>query len=50
MGPKFSLQISNKAQMLSFIKILQVGAELFHADGQADSKLIVAFSQFCERP
>jgi len=35
------------------MKIRFVGAELFHADGRADktdmTKLIVAFSQFCER-
>jgi len=32
------------------MKILPVGAELFHAYGQTDTKkLIVGFSQFCER-
>jgi len=32
------------------MKIRPVGAELFHADRRTDmTKLIVAFSQFCER-
>ena len=36
--------------MLNFVKIRVVGAELFHADGHAGmTKLIVAFSNFCER-
>jgi hypothetical protein len=32
------------------MKILPVGAELFHAEGQTDmSKLIVTFRNFCEK-
>jgi hypothetical protein len=37
--------------MSSFIKILPVGAELFHADGQADmTKSVVAFRNFANAP
>jgi hypothetical protein len=40
-----------KTQILSFIKIRPVGAELFHADGQTDGhdEANGRFSQFCER-
>jgi hypothetical protein len=32
------------------MKILLLGAELFHADGQTDmTKLIATFRNFCER-
>jgi hypothetical protein len=42
--------------MSNFMKIRPVGVKLFHedsggTDGQTEmTKLIVAFSQFCERP
>jgi hypothetical protein len=41
-----------KAQILSFIKIRPVGAELFHAsEGQTNmTKLIVAFCNFANAP
>jgi hypothetical protein len=39
-----------KAQMSSFIKIRIVGVELFYADGQTDTKLIVAFRNFVNAP
>jgi hypothetical protein len=46
---------SQKAQLSSFIKVLPVAAELFHADGQTDrrtdmTKLIVAFLDFANAP
>jgi hypothetical protein len=38
---------SNNTQIKIFMKILPVGTELFHADGQTDMvKLIVAFCNF----
>jgi hypothetical protein len=53
----FSRQIfeNKKAQISSFIKILPVGAKLFHVDGQTDgqinmTKLIVAFRNFANAP
>jgi hypothetical protein len=40
-----------KAQIKSFIKIRQVEAELFHANGQTDTtKLTDAFSYFANAP
>jgi hypothetical protein len=46
-----SRQISKKFQISSFIKILPMGAELFHADGQTDMiKLLVAFYNFAKAP
>jgi len=40
-----------KTQVLNFVKIRAVGAELFHADGQTDTtKLIVAFRNFAKAP
>jgi hypothetical protein len=44
----------SKILMSNLMKIGQVGAELFHTDGQLDgrtdmTKLIVAFPQSCER-
>jgi hypothetical protein len=40
-----------KAPIPSFVKIRSVGAELFHADRQADmTKLIVAFRKFANAP
>ena len=52
---QFSRQILKNAQMSNFIKILPLGAELFHADRQTDgqtetSKLIVAFCKFANAP
>jgi hypothetical protein len=39
--------VEEKAQISSFIKFRQVGAELFHADGRTDmTKLLVAFRNF----
>ena len=48
----FSRQIlEKKNQILIFIKICLVGAELFHADRQTDmTKLIVAFRNFLNAP
>jgi hypothetical protein len=47
----FSTDFSKKVQISSFIKILQVGAELFHADWRTDrhDEANSLFSQFCER-
>jgi hypothetical protein len=51
----FSRQIFEKAQIRSLIKILPVGAELFHADGETDGwtdghdETNSRFLQFCER-
>ena len=39
-----------KAQISSFIKNRPVGVELFHADGQMDMKLTVAFHNFGKAP
>ena len=36
-----------KSQMLNFIKIRLVGAQLFYADGHDEAK--IRFSKFCER-
>ena len=55
---EFSRQISENAEISSFIKIRPVGAELFHADGQAngrmdgwkDMKLTVSFRSFVNAP
>jgi hypothetical protein len=53
---KFSKQnFEKKSQILTLIKILPVGAELFHADKQTDrrtdmTKLIVAFRSFADTP
>jgi len=39
------------AEYSHFMKILLVGAELFHADGQIDmTKLVVAFRSFAKAP
>ena len=53
----FPDRFSKKAQISSFIKIRQVGAEFFHADGGADvdrqtdmTKLIFAFRNFASAP
>ena len=41
----------DKVRSLIFIRILLVGAELFHADGQTDmTKLTVAFRNFANAP
>jgi hypothetical protein len=50
---EFSQHIFEKKKTLisSFIKIRQVGAELFHTDGQTDmTKRIVAFRYFANAP
>ena len=39
-----------KGQILNFIKIRPVGAELFNTDRQTDMKLIVAFRTFVKAP
>jgi hypothetical protein len=46
-------EIFEKYSNINFIKILSVGAELFHADGQKDGgqtdmTKLIALSQFCE--
>ena len=44
-------RFSKKSQTSNFIKILPVGAELFHADEQTDmTKLIAAFRNFANAP
>jgi hypothetical protein len=44
-------QIFEKTQISNFTKkILPVGAELFHADGRMDTKLIVALRNFAKAP
>jgi hypothetical protein len=52
---EFSRQILEKSQMLRFIKIRAVGAELFHAGGRTDgrtdtTKLIICFRKFANAP
>jgi hypothetical protein len=52
---QFSLQIFEKAQISSFIKIRPMGAELFHADRRTErqtdmTKRIVAFRNFAKAP
>ena len=47
---EFIDRFSKKAQISRFIKIHAVGAELFHADGQTDMKLIVTFRNFANPP
>jgi hypothetical protein len=43
----FSTDSSKNLQIPNLIKILSVGTELFHADGQTDmKKIIVAFHNF----
>ena len=47
----FSTDFRKKTQISSFIKILRVGSELFHEDGQTDmTKLLVAFRNFVNMP
>jgi len=44
-------RFAKNTQISNFIEIRPVGAELFHADGQADTtKLIVAFSNSANAP
>jgi hypothetical protein len=44
-------RFSKNTQILNFMKILPVEAELFHADGRTDmTKLIVAFRNFANAP
>jgi hypothetical protein len=49
---EFSGHIFKKAQIKFFTKIRQVGAELFHADGQTDghNEANSRFSQFSNTP
>ena len=54
---EFSRRIFETTQILNFMKIRPVGAELFHADGRAETdgqtgmtKLIVAFRNFANAP
>jgi hypothetical protein len=43
--------LKKETQIPNFIKILLVGAELFHADGRIDmTKQIVAFRSFANAP
>ena len=42
----FSTDFSKNYQILNFMKICRVGAELSHVDGRTEMKLIVAFSHF----
>jgi len=44
-------RFSKNTQMSRLMKIRPTGAELFHADGQADvhDEADIGFSQFCER-
>ena len=47
----FSTDLKKNIKIQNFMKIRQVGAELFHADGQTDiTKLAVAFRNFAKRP
>jgi hypothetical protein len=43
-------RFSKNSQILNFMEIRSVGAELFHADGQTDVKLIVSFRNFTIAP
>ena len=45
-----STNFRKKAEISSLIKIRPVGVELFHADGQTDMKLTVAFRNFANVP
>jgi hypothetical protein len=48
---EFSRQMSKIPQILNFMKIRSVGAELLHAEGQTDTtKLIVAVRHFVIAP
>jgi len=48
---QFSDRFSTNAQILDFVKIRPVEADLFQADGQADmTKLIAAFRNFANAP
>ena len=51
----FLYRFSKNSQVLNFMKILTVGAELCHADGRTDeqtdmTKLTVAFHNFTKAP
>ena len=46
----FSTDFRKIFKYQNFIKIPLVGAELFHADGQTVTKLIVAFRSFANAP
>jgi len=46
----FSTYLKKNTQIQNFIQILPVGAELFHADGGTDTKLVVAFRSFVTTP
>jgi hypothetical protein len=48
---EFSRRVSTITQISKYIKILSVGAELFHADGRTDmTKLTAAFRNFSNAP
>jgi len=48
---QFLNRFSKNTQILNFMKIRPVGAELSHADGRTDmTKLIVAFRDFANAP
>ena len=55
MKVEFSQHIFEKYSDMEFMKILPVGTELFHADGQTDGRTDIhdeatnRYSQFCER-
>jgi len=46
----FSTDFWKNTQISNFMKIRPVGADVFHADGQTDVKLIIAFSNFANAP
>jgi len=46
----FSTDFQKNTQISNFMKILPVGAELFHADGRTDMNLIIAFRNFTKAP
>ena len=47
---EFSRRVLKTTRILNFMKIRPVGVELFHADKQNMTKLIVAFSSFANAP
>jgi len=50
MKPAFSGQSLENTEISNLMEIRPVGAELFHADGGTDMKLIVAFRNFANAP
>jgi len=47
---EFSRRVLKTTRTLNFMKIRPVGVELFHADKQSMTKLIVAFRSFADAP